>query len=104
MFPTNLLAYNDNCWEWVVQRIGKVIPTAQLIADTRIPEVGSVAIMEYQKKDGSKIPHYAVVEGVFEGDKFLISECNMDYLYKDGCGYRILSTDYVYLKGFKSNK
>ncbi len=82
-----------------MHRLDATIPAVQIVTNTAEPEVGDIAIMRYQKAQ-RVIPHYAVVEGVFDNGDVLISECNMWHLYKTGCGYRVLADDYPNLVGF----
>lgn len=82
-----------------MQRIDERISTDQIVVNASEPKVGDIVIMRYQKVL-KVIMHYAVVEGIFDNGDILISECNMWYLYKSGCGYRVISQDYQNLVGF----
>lgn len=103
--------YQDNCWLWLQERLGTVPADEHIFPIYQAPKAGYIAVMEYEKDTyecplgelvGNKcrIKHFGVVEGVFDDNTFLLSECNMHKLYPSGCGYRILSTDYPNLLGF----
>lgn len=107
-----------------MSRIGYNIPSADLTVSTSTPHIGDVAVMRYEKIDSS-IMHYAYVEDVVElsfnsqlntlfsaqndwslANKtktitlVVISECNMFYLYQNGCGKRVITSEYKHLLGY----
>lgn len=93
--PLTSVAYDpSNCWSYITERIGQRIPAKELIANiTPIPQVGSIAVMRYEKQG---LNHFGFVE-VITDSHILISETN----YKKGeFGYRFLSLDYQNLRGF----
>lgn len=76
-----------------MHRLEDAIPTRQIVPNSEA-QIGAIAIIDY------KVRHYAYVEGVYEDGSLLLSECNMWHLYKTGCGYRIIPSDYSKLIGF----
>lgn len=82
----------DNCWSYVVERIGEIVLAAELVPNSD-PKPGTIAVMRYEKQG---LSHYAYVEVVTD-DYILISETN----YKAGqFGYRFLPYTYDHLLGF----
>jgi len=79
-----------------MERVGYNIPAAEIIPNTYDPQVGDIAIFDY---DGLR--HYAYIKEKLLSDWNRIEECNMRFLYGKGrCGERNISPDTPNLVGF----
>lgn len=85
-----------NCWSLVTERIGYAIPDEQIIANTNDPQVGDIAIFDY---DGTR--HFAFIQAKLLSGWTRIEECNMPKLYGKGrCGTRNISPNTPHFVGF----